>query len=108
MSLYMGRGTLSQEAIKGYLAKPEDRTASIRALYEAAGVKLLHLWVLPTFETIAIAEGDPIKNASLRGVQMASGVLTEGGWTELMTFEQLAEAIKRAGALVAKYRPPGK
>ena len=44
MGLYMYRAKYSQEAVKGMLAKPEDRTASLRAMYEAAGVKLLHLW----------------------------------------------------------------
>ncbi len=108
MSLYMGRARLSQEGIKGYIAKPEDRTASIRALYESAGMKLLHLWVTPTFELISVAEGDPVKNTAHLGVALASGAITDGGFTELMTFEQMVEAMQRAGAVAAKYRPPGK
>jgi len=107
MSLYLGRGKYSQEAIKGMLGKPEDRTASVRALYEAAGAKLLHLWLLPTFEIIAIAEANQKSAASVGAVLVASGALTEVSYVELMTFEQVAEAMKGAGALAAKYRQPG-
>ena len=99
---------MSQDAIKAYLAKPEDRTAAIRTLYEAAGMKLLHLWATPTFELISIAEGDPMKNAAHDGVALASGAVSEVSWTELLTMEQLAEAMQRAGAVAAKYRAPGK
>ena len=108
MCLYMYRAKYSQEAVKGMLAKPEDRTASLRAMYEAAGVKLLHLWLLPNWEVMAIVEGDPIKNTSIGAVTYASGAVTEASATELMTFEQLAEATKLGGALAAKYRPPSK
>jgi len=108
MSLYLGRGQLSQEAIEGYMYKPEDRTASIRALYEACGMKLLHLWATPAFELISIAEGDPLKNATHGSVALSMGAVTEVSWTELTTMEQLAEAVRCAGAVDAKYRPPGK
>jgi len=108
MSLYMGRGKLSQEAIKAYLAKPEDRTTAIKALYEAAGMKLLHVWATPTFELISIAEGDPMRNAAHNGVALASGAITEVSWTELLTLEQLAVVMKDAAAAAGKYRAPGK
>lgn len=108
MGLYLYRAKYSQEAIKGLLAKPEDRTASLRAMYEAAGVKLLHLWLLPNWEVMMIAEADAMKNASIGAVIYASGACTEASATELMTFEQMAEAMKRGGTLAAKYRPPGK
>jgi hypothetical protein len=77
-------------------------------MYETAGVKLLHLWLLPSWEILAIAEGDAIKNAALGAVILASGAVTEASATELMTFDQLAQAMKVGGALAAKYRPPGK
>jgi uncharacterized protein with GYD domain len=108
MSLYLGRGQLSQEAIMGYISKPEDRTESIRALYEACGMKLLHLWATPAFELISIAEGDTLKNATHGSVALSMGAVTEVSWTELTTMEQLAEAMQRAGAVAGKYRPPGK
>jgi len=108
MGLYMLRAKYSQEALQGMVAKPEDRTGAVRSLYEAAGMKLLHLWMLPTLEVVAIAEGDSIKNLSIGGLLASSGVVTEGSAIELMTFDQVADAMKRAGALASKYRQPGK
>jgi uncharacterized protein with GYD domain len=108
MGLYMGRGQLTQEAIKGYIAKPEDRTASIWALYESCGMRLLHLWATPSFELISIAEGDPLKNATHGGVALSSGSVSQVSWTELTTMEQLGQAMQRAADIGGKYRPPGK
>jgi len=108
MSLYMGRGKLSQEAIKAYLAKPEDRTAMIKGLYEATGLKLLHVWATPAFDLISIAEGDPMRNAVHNGVALAGGAVTEVSWTELLTLEQLAVVMKDAAVAAGKYRAPGK
>jgi uncharacterized protein with GYD domain len=90
------------------MAKPEDRTATLRAMYESCGMKLLHLWVLPSMELVSIAEGDPIKNAAHMGVAVAGGAVTDVSFTELLTFEQLAEAMQRAAAIAGKYRQPGK
>lgn len=55
-----------------------------------------------------IAEGELIKNTAVGGVIYACGAVTEATATELMTFEQLAEAMKRGGALAGKHRQPGK
>jgi uncharacterized protein with GYD domain len=108
MGLYLFRGRYSQEAIRGLIAKPEDRTPAIRALYETGGVKLLHLWLGDRFEIFSIVEGEPIKNTAVGGMLLASGMITDPSSTELMTFGQLAEAMKGGGALAAKYRQPGK
>jgi uncharacterized protein with GYD domain len=109
MSIYLIRAKYSPEAFKGMLAKPEDRTATIKAFYEAAGVKLLHLWYSPmSGEIIAITEGTLTQGIPLGIVSMAAGTVTEGSSLELVTMEQLAEGMKAAGALAAKFRPPGK
>ncbi len=109
MSTYLIRGKYSPEAFKGMLAKPEDRTAAIKAFYEAAGVKLLHLWFAPSSgEVIGITEGTLIQGIPLGIVSMATGTVTEGSSLELVTMEQLAEGMKAAGTLAAKFRPPGK
>jgi hypothetical protein len=109
MGLHLLRGKYSAEAFKGMLAKPEDRTAAVRAFYEAAGVKLLHAWYAPsTGEFIAITEGTLAQGMPLGIVSMATGTVTEGTSLELVTLEQLAEGMKAAGQLAAKFRPPGK
>ena len=109
MSIYLLRGKYSAEAFKGMLAKPEDRTTAIKAFYEAAGVKLLHAWFAPSSgEFIGITEGTLTQGMPLGMVSMATGTVTEGNSLELVTMEQFAEGMKAAGALAAKFRPPGK
>ncbi len=109
MSIYLTRAKYSPEAFKGMLAKPEDRTAAIQALCEVAGVKLLHLWYSPTTgEIIQITEGKIADGIPVSIVTMAAGTITEGSSLELVTMGQLAEGMKAAGALAAKFRPPGK
>jgi hypothetical protein len=109
MSIYLTRGKYSPEAFKGMLAKPEDRTAAIKTFYEAAGGKVLHLWYSPmSSEVILISEGTLSQGIPLGIVSMATGTITEGSSLELVTMEQLSEGMKAAGALAAKFRPPGK
>lgn len=109
MSIYLTRAKYSPEAFKGMLAKPEDRTAAVKAFYEAAGVKLLHLWYSPmTGEVIQITEGKLSQGIPLAIVSMATGTITEGSSIELVTMGQLAEGMTAAGALAAKFRPVGK
>jgi len=109
MSLHLLRAKYSQEAFKGMLAKPEARRATVNAISQSAGVKLLHMWYSPASgEIIAITEGTLSQGIPLGIVSMAAGTVTEASSLELVTMEQLAEGMKTAGALAAKFRPPGK
>lgn len=55
MSLYLCHVHYTPEAFRGMVAKPEDRLAPVKTLFETAGMKLLHTWFSPsTFETIVI------------------------------------------------------
>ena len=48
MSLYLARARYTADAFKGMIAKPEDRAAPVKAMFEAAGAKLLHVWFTPS------------------------------------------------------------
>jgi len=109
MTLYLGRGKYSAEGLKGLVAKPEDRTAAIKALYEAAGAKVLHLWFSgSTGDAIVIVEASQTAGMALHAALGASGVLRETSAEELLTPAQQMEAMKVASNVVSKYRPPGK
>jgi hypothetical protein len=69
---------------------------------------LTQLTLVSIWEILVIAEGELIKNTAVGGVIYACGAVTEASAIELMTFEQLAEAMKRGGALAGKHRQPGK
>jgi len=109
MSLYLGRAKYSPEGLKGLLAKPEDRTAAARALYEATGAKLLHLWFsASTGEAISVFEATSTAGMSVGTAMMASGAFTDGSVEELMTGTQQMEVMKGAANIVSRYRAPGK
>lgn len=110
MSLYLSRAKMSREAIKSLIAKPEDRTAAVRSALEASGAKLLHLgYSVSTGEVISFYEApSPVAVWSYSAMVFNAGVVDGGNVEELMTPVQFADAMKGAGSLAAKYRPPGK
>jgi uncharacterized protein with GYD domain len=91
------------------IAKPEDRSPPVEALFEAAGMKLLHIWFSPsTFEMIMIVEGDVLAGTTAEIVVMASGAIAELSTIELITTQQQLDSMKAAATVAAKYRVPGK
>ena len=108
MSLYMIRAQYTAEAFKGMLARPGDREGPARAIFEAAGLKLKHMWYSAKGEVICIAEGNAVQNATVAMVVAASGGLCNPSMEELLTMKDQVEAMKQAGEVSAKYRPPGK
>src|SRR5664279_1993947 len=83
---------LRREAFKAMIANPSDREAAGRAMFEAAGVKLHHMWFSTNGEVITIAEGDPVARSTIGMVVMASGGFSDGESTELITMSQMTEA----------------
>ena len=109
MGLYLCRVHYTPEAFKGMVAKPEDRFAPVKTLFETAGMKLLHMWFSPSsFETIVIVEGDVVAGTTAEIVVMASGAVADLSTIELITTQQHLGAMKAAATVAAKYRAPGK
>ena len=101
MSLYLTRAKYSPEAFKGMIANPSDREAAGRAMIEAAGIKLHHMWYSGNGEVICIVEGDAVAGSTVGMVVMASGGFTSEESTELITMAQMIDAMKGAGAIAA-------
>ena len=108
MSIYLTKAIYSQEAIKGLLAKPVNREPAAKAMFDAAGVKLQHMWYSPNGEIICVLEGDVISAATITMVVMASGAFSSVESAELITMGQMVEAMGKAGAVAAKYQAPRK
>ena len=107
MSLYLVRAQYTPEALKGLLARPADREAPAREIFEALGMKLHHIWYLAKGEVVCVAEGGAVNGASVAMVTTASGGLCNATVEELLTTKQQLEAMKAAGEAAAKYRAPG-
>jgi len=108
MSLYLTRARYSPEACKGMLANPGDRSSAAKAMFEAAGIKLHHIWMTGPGEVITIVEGNAVSGTAVSMVVMASGAFSEVDSVELITPDQHAEAMKLGGRVASKYRAPGK
>jgi len=108
MSLYLTRAKYSQEAFRGMIANPSDREAAGRAMFEAAGIKLHHMWYSGDGEIICVVEGNAVAGATASMVVLASGGFTSVESIELITTAQMIDSMKGAGAVAAKFRPPGK
>lgn len=108
MSLYMLRARYNAEAFKAMVANPGNRESAAKAIYSAAGLKLHHLWYTTNGDVIAVAEGNVLAGATLGMAVLASGSFSEGESIELLTMDQMAEAMASAGKISAQYRAPGK
>jgi uncharacterized protein with GYD domain len=109
MALYLTCAQYTQDGYKGMIAQPENREAMARALFEAAGIKLLHIWYSPsTSEIVTVGEGDAVAGATAGMVVMASGAFSNVHSIELISTQQQFDAMKAGAAVAAKFRPPGK
>ncbi|WP_373187767.1 GYD domain-containing protein [Halopseudomonas sp.] len=108
MSIYLTRAHYSQEAFKGMISQPADRESAAKAMFDAAGIKLHHMWYSGNGEVICVVEGDAVSGATAGMVVMASGGFTNVESIELVTMAQMVDSMKSAGAIAAKFRPPGK
>ena len=78
------------------IAKPEERSPPVKALFEAAGTKLLHIWFSPSTFEIMIVEGDVLAGTTAEIVVMASGAIAELSTIELITIQQQLDTTKAA------------
>ena len=110
MTIYITQGRYTDQAIKGMIAKPEDRKQAVSALIEAAGGKLLDYYVtFGEFDFLVISEADD-------DVDMAAGLLTaaaSGGVSDLntkiaMRTTDAMKAMEKSKQLVEKFRAAGK
>ena len=109
MTIFISQGRYTAEGIKGMLAKPEDRTAALAKLFEAAGGKLIGYYVtFGDYDFLSIAEA-PSEQAVMAGLiaAAAGGGVTNLKTTVAMSSAEAKKAFESAGKLAAAYRAPG-
>lgn len=109
MPIFISQGRYSQDAVKGMLARPEDRSEAVGKLLKDVGGKLLaHYLTFGEYDFLVICEA-PNEQA------MAAGLLavgSGGGVTDLRTTLALtskdAKAVMgKAGELAKSFRSAG-
>ena len=110
MPIYISRGCYTADAVRGMMAKPEDRETSIASVFEKLGGKLLGYYVtLGEFDWLIIAEFPNEKAASSAMlVAVAGGSVSNVQTTVAMTAKQAMEAFSGADAVAKSFKSAGR
>jgi uncharacterized protein with GYD domain len=110
MPIYISRGRFTSDAIKGMLAKPEDREEAVAKLFKSVGGKLIG-WYL-TFghhDWMSIGEfPDEKAAASAILAAAAGGSLSDIETTVAMTAKDAAATFESAGKAARSFRSAGR
>lgn len=110
MPLYISQGKYASDAIRGLMAKPEDRTEEVQKLISAAGGKLhAFYYTLGEYDYLLIAEAPSEKDVVAAVlVAAATGTVTDVKTTPVITAADMKQCFARAATLAGKFRPIGK
>jgi uncharacterized protein with GYD domain len=109
MPVFVSLGRYSESAIKGMLAKPEDRTAAVTKLIEGAGGKLLGFYLLfGEYDWMTISEMPSSKEAAAAMLAVVgAGAVTDTRTMLAMTGTEAKAAFAAGQAVGTAYRAPG-
>jgi uncharacterized protein with GYD domain len=109
MPIYLTRGNYSRDAIKGLLAKPEDRTEAVRKLIEAAGGKFHALYfTFGEHDFLLVSEGASERDVSAALLAAAaSGSVTNLNTTVAMTPADMKAICGKAASIAGQFRAAG-
>src|SRR5438552_2015950 len=109
MPIFISRGRFTSDAVKGMLAKPENREEAVAKLFQSVGGRLI-AWYL-TFghhDWLVIGEFPDEKAASAAILAAAAGGSLEGTETTVaMTAAEAAAAFGAAGKAAKNFRSAG-
>jgi len=110
MPIYISRGKFTTDAVKGMLAKPENREDAVGTLFKSVGGKLLG-WYL-TFgrhDWLVIGEF-PNEKAAASAILAAAagGSLSDIENTVAMTAKEAAATFEAAGTVAKGFRSAGR
>ena len=109
MPCFILTGRYTLDAVRGLMAKPEDRSGAVGAVVSAAGGKMLHYWVT-TGDTdfVLVAEADQVEDF-MAGVMTAaaSGSVTDLKTVRAWSSADFAKVAEKAASIASSYRAPG-
>lgn len=108
MPLFITQGRYTQDAVRGMLAKPEDRAEAVGQMFAKSGGKLLAYYMtFGEYDFLIVSEG-PIEGAAVSTiVAAASGGVTDLKTMLAMTTSDMKNAFTKAGAVAANFRSAG-
>jgi uncharacterized protein with GYD domain len=109
MPIFISQGRYSQNAMRGMVNTPEDRTEPVSKLVEAAGGKLLAYYVtFGEYDWLIVVEAPDARTVAAAVITAAAG----GGVTDIkttlaMTGAEAMQAFQNAGNLAKSFRSAG-
>ena len=110
MALFITQGRYSDQAMKGMVAHPEDRSGPVSALMQAAGGKLLNYYVtLGEYDFMVITEfeGDAAEFLAALLAAGARGGVTNLKTTQAFTAAEAKTAMEKANTIAAGFKAAG-
>lgn len=109
MSIFITQGRYTQPAMKGLVAKPEDRMDEVKALMKRSGGKLLNYYItFGDYDFIIISDmPSPQAVMSSLAAAAAGGGVTDLKTTLAITTAEAKEAFAMATPSAAKFRSAG-
>jgi uncharacterized protein with GYD domain len=110
MPIYISRGCYTADAVRGMMAKPENREPSIASAFEKLGGKLLSYYVtLGEFDWLLVGEFPNEKAAAAAIlVAMAGGSVCNVQTTVAMTSKEAMEAFSGAATVANSFKSAGR
>ncbi len=108
MAFYLYQASYTPAALKAMVDNPQDREAAARPLIEAVGGKLHHLFFcFGKEDLVALIEApDDAAMAAAALAVGASGALSGGATTKLMTSNEATAAMRAAQKASVNYKSP--
>jgi uncharacterized protein with GYD domain len=110
MPIYISRGKFTTDAVKGMLAKPENREEAVASLFKSVGGKLIG-WYLTfgRYDWLVIGEFPDNKAAASAVLAAAGGgSLSDVETTVAMTAAEAAATFDAAGKAARSFRSAGR
>ena len=110
MPLFITQGRFTHDAVKGMIAKPEDRAEEVGRLFAKSGGKVLaYYFTFGEYDFLIVSEGPSTEGVATSVIVAAAG----GGVTDLkttlaMTSAEMKNAFTKAGPIAASFRSAGK
>ena len=110
MSRYAFFFSYTSEAWARMISAPGDRTAAVRQVLGSLGGSLECIyWMLGSHDGIAICElPDSVSAAAVSIAVTSTGSFARNETRELLSQEQLGQALQRASTTARAFQPPGR
>lgn len=109
MPIFITQGRYTRDAVKGMVARPEDRAEQVSRLISRIGGKLIGYYVtFGEYDFLTIADvPDPSQMAAALLMVAGSGGVTDLKTTVALTPSEAKGAYAAAGELARTFRPAG-